>query len=630
MREFAEQEIILPTGPHQGRRFKVERNPFAGLLLNAFDSGKWNRFFVTGPRQSGKTLTGSVIPLMYHLFEVRETVIFGLPIMDMAEDKWREDILPVIAASRYRDLLPLSGAGSKGGKVEAIQFRNGATLKFMSGGGNDKKRAGFTSRVVVFTEVDGMDESGGSSREADKLTQIEGCTNAFGDRARVYGECTVSIETGRTWQEYTNGTASAIMVKCPHCSNYVTPERGNLIGWRDAETEIDAARLGSLVCPECGVKWTEEDRHAANRFCQLKHRGQEVMGGKVIGDEPATKTLGFRWSAANNLLVSMSRIAEREWKASRAVDEQNAEKEMCQFVWAMPYKSPEIELTASNALELTKRMNGIPKGIVPPDAEFITVGIDVGMRLCHWTAIAWRPHASPHVLEYGRLEVATDQFGLETALLAALRTFRDELDKAGWMGRGTRIVPTMRFVDAGYQDEIVSRFCEESGQGWFPTKGFGVTRMENYRGGEKKQTGTKVVGVAEGYHVASIPGWRVACVEVQADHWKSWLHLRLQTPLDQPGSLTLHQAEKLDHLSYAKHLTAERKVEEFAAGKGLVTRWEMLNRNNHWLDSTCLACVAGHLAGARLISEIEQIPAATPQTSQPSGGGWLSSHKGRY
>ncbi len=49
--------------------------------------------------------------------------------------------------------------------VETIQFTNGATLKFMSGGGGDKSRAGFTSRVVVIIETDGMDEAGISSRE---------------------------------------------------------------------------------------------------------------------------------------------------------------------------------------------------------------------------------------------------------------------------------------------------------------------------------------------------------------------------------------------------------------------------------------------------------------------------------
>jgi hypothetical protein len=56
MRQFAEEEITLPTGPFRGRKLKVERNPFAALLLDEYDHGGWKRFFSTGPHQSGKSV----------------------------------------------------------------------------------------------------------------------------------------------------------------------------------------------------------------------------------------------------------------------------------------------------------------------------------------------------------------------------------------------------------------------------------------------------------------------------------------------------------------------------------------------------------------------------------------------
>jgi hypothetical protein len=232
LRAFAEAEIVIPTGPFAGRRFRCARQPYTGLWFDEVDSGSWNRCVATGPTQSGKTLSCFVIPLVYHLFEIGETVICGLPHMDMAADKWREDIFPVIEATRFRELLPRQGGGSRGGRVESIQFLNGATLKFMSGGGSDKSRAGFTSRVVVVTETDGMDESGGTSREADKITQLEARTRAYGNRKRIYLECTVSTEEGRTWREYQQGTASRIMLRCPHCRDWVSPEREHLAGWK--------------------------------------------------------------------------------------------------------------------------------------------------------------------------------------------------------------------------------------------------------------------------------------------------------------------------------------------------------------------------------------------------------------
>src|SRR3954452_10121628 len=203
MRQFAEAEIVIPSGPFAGRRFRCARQPYTGLWFDQIDSGRWSRCVATGPTQSGKSLSCFVIPLLYHLFELGETVICGLPDMDMAADKWREDLMPVIDRSdRFRSLLPSSGGGSRGGRVESVQFANGAMLKFMSGGGSDKSRAGFTSRVLVITETDGMDKAAGSSRESDKITQLEARTRAYGSRKRIYMECTVSTETGRTWREY--------------------------------------------------------------------------------------------------------------------------------------------------------------------------------------------------------------------------------------------------------------------------------------------------------------------------------------------------------------------------------------------------------------------------------------------
>jgi hypothetical protein len=75
LRQFAEAELVIPDGPSAGRRFRAHRQPFAGLWLDAVDSGRWTRYVATGPTQSGKTLCCFVLPLLYHLFEIGETVI---------------------------------------------------------------------------------------------------------------------------------------------------------------------------------------------------------------------------------------------------------------------------------------------------------------------------------------------------------------------------------------------------------------------------------------------------------------------------------------------------------------------------------------------------------------------------
>lgn len=618
MRQFAEQEIVIPDGPYAGRRFRCDRQPYTGLWFDAVDSGRWNRYVATGPTQSGKTLTCFIIPTLYHLFEVGETVICGLPDMDMSTDKWREDLLPVIEHSKYRDLMPKRGGGSRGGRGDAIKFRNGATLKFMSGGGGDKSRAGFTARVVVVTETDGMDQPGATSRESDKITQLEARTRAWGARKRIYLECTVSTHSGRTWQEYMHGTASQILLPCPHCADWVSPEREHLVGWQEAESQVAAREDGSFQCPTCSALWSEDERTKANLQGKLLHEGQTIDAtGTVDAHLKPTDTLGFRWSGINNLFLTAGDLGADEWRASRAEDEENAEKAMKQFVWCIPVAPSKQEETALEANELTKRVNKWSRGFVPPGTQRITAAMDLGKYLTHWVAVAWGEGATGQVIDYGRIEVATRDLGLEKALLVALREFRD-LMLTGWPMAEQPATPNtpaqvmkpqIVWVDAGYMIDVVYAFCRESGRNFQPSVGRGATQQRAQWYNRPTRTGSVVKHIGEGYHINFIDQQKLHLVEVDADHWKTWVHQRLTTPMAQNGAMTFYQAPPQDHLALGKHLTAERKTEEFVAGKGLVVRWEPIRRQNHWLDALYNACAAGHLAGVRLISvETKQPP----------------------
>lgn len=610
LRAFAESEIILPTGPYRDERFKAARLPWFGLWMDAIDSARWTRFALTGPSQAGKTLAGSALPVMYHLFECGETVIYAAPTLDMAADKWRQDILPVIRSSKYRDLLPAIGPGSRSGTATSIEFRHGPTLRFMTGGGGDKVRAGFTARVAVITECDGMDDAGQASREADKISQIEARTNAFGDTARLYLECTVSTETGRIWKEIQDGTASRIILPCPHCGKWVTPEREHLKGWQDARSISEASERAVLACPASGCVWSEEDRVLANRSARLIHKGQEVAeDGTIIGVMPRTNTFGFRVTASNNLLAPMSRVASEEWASPRRTEAELAEKKLRQFFWAMPSEPESVTLSAMDAAAICARTNELPRGRVPADATAITIGVDVGKWLCHWAAIAWRAGGTPHIIEYGRLEVPSGIMAEEQAILITLRRFRDEICKGGWprIDSGANTVPSLTLVDSGNWEATIVAFSVESGPGFLPSKGFGISQLG----------GRRIAG-EPGFEVRRQPAGH-SLVEINADHWKSVVHARLQTPSGQPGGLTLFAGTANEHLTLAKHLTAEKKVEEFVAGRGLVTRWQAINRNNHYLDAVSMACAGGYGIGQRLDAVVVAAP-QQPPTPPPVAG----------
>jgi hypothetical protein len=136
-----------------------------------------------------------------------------------------------------------------------------------------------------------------------------------------------------------------------------------------------------------------------------------------------------------------------------------------------------------------------------------------------------------------------------------------------------------------------------------PAIGRGASQQHRQWYNRPTQTGAVVRYIGEGYHANWLPAENVFLIESDSDHWKSWVHQRLVTPVGNLGAMTLFQANPQEHMALAKHLTAEVKTEEFVAGKGMVVKWERLRRQNHWLDALYNASAAGHGCGVRLVQE---------------------------
>jgi phage terminase large subunit GpA-like protein len=620
---WAQDEFVIPAGRAKNFRWAPDRQPFAAMLLAEIDRERYRRVVILGCTQSGKTQTGFIIPTLYHLFEIREDVINGFPDMDMAADKWNKDLRPAIEASPYKHLLPESGAGSRGGKVESITFKHGVTLKFMSGGGSDKSRAGFESRVVIITETDGMDSAGEGSREADKIKQLEARTYSHGDRKQIYMECTVSTEEGRTWSEYQTSTLSRIACRCPHCRQFVTLEREHFIGHENAKNIEEARELGRFHCYECGEQWSEQDRIDANRDAVLLH-GDQVAAedGTITGEIPKTDTLGFRWSAVNNLFWSQAFIAGEEWKAAQEENRENAEKERLQFCWVKPYRASIEDLAELRRDTIPHRI--LPQHgpqLIPADTQQFTLGVDYNSHFVHFVATAFRNGHTPHVPDYGAIPVRYDRHqtvdspAFEAALLAALRELFARCDRGWtWVGRQTTRKPDQVWIDSNWKPEILAAALEGRDRTrYYPVEGYGFSQERRlYKA--PGQLNPKVKFIGDGYHLARQASRDWTLIEIDVDQWKSWWHSRLVAPLANPTAApaTLYDDLASTHDEIARHWTAERQIEEWIPGKGIRRGWQRLRKNNHWLDAAVYAAAAGHYMGVRLPG-FEPI-AAAPET----------------
>jgi phage terminase large subunit GpA-like protein len=278
----------------------------------------------------------------------------------------------------------------------------------------------------------------------------------------------------------------------------------------------------------------------------------------------------------------------------------------------VPLKLDEVAIEVS---ELVKRTSKMARGIVPASAKQLTAALDIRKYLCHWVVVGWGEGATGHVVDYGRIEVATDDLGLEQAVMVALREFRN-LIQTGWPREGNEkemVIPPQAWIDAGYMTPVVYEFSRQAGNRFVPCVGRGASQQRQQWYNRPTQTGSTVKLIAKEFHINHLPAERLHLVEINADFWKTWTHQRLTQPLDQPGAITFFDAPREIHLAIAKHLTAERKTEEFIAGKGVVTKWERIRKQNHWLDALYLAGCAGYYAGARLVDE--HVPAKRPTRS---------------
>lgn len=657
MREFAEQEIIIPEGPFKGRPFKVSRQPFAGLWLGAVDrtlayhpQNRYSRVCTTGPSQSGKTMLTSNVPLLFHLFEMGEAVGYALPSMDMAQDKWTKDILPVIEKTRFRDLLPSRGEGSQGGKVKnMVCFKNGATLKFFSAGGSDKSRAGITVRVLVITEANAFGGSAETSNESSKLEQLFARSQSFGSSALAYIECTVEIETDVIWSNYQAGTASKIACPCPHCRAFVSPEREHLQGWQEAQDVIEAGEKAHFVCPSCQARLSDDERRTMNEQAMLVHKGQsitlceEIPNRKskiknpptplILGEPPRTNTLGFRWSGFNNLFLTSADLAAREWDAARAVDDDAAERKMCQFVWCNPHQGDTTELVTLHPHTLAARQAKTPKAVIPQETKLVTVQIDVGKWKCWWQAIAWQDGATGVVFDYGSESPPSNELGEERAIALVLRDLRQKFETGwAWQGSPNTRAADLVGIDAGYQgkDEAGNattvvydfvRECQKSADTrdrYYPTKGFGHGQLAGNSYSAPKKTGGQVRTIGEGYHISWLPARGVALVEFDSDFWKSHFHERLACEASQSGAITLFADIPKTHHQITRHWTAEKRQEQYIPGKGTEVCWVSTRRGNHQLDASVGNCVLAHFGGIRVLPKPKQTPQPPAPNSQPS------------
>lgn len=605
MRQWITDELVIPTGSFAGERFRFERQPITRLWVDEIDSGRWTELVYSGPSQSGKSLIGYVAPLLYHACELGERLIFGVPLDEMAVDKWESDIRPAMEASpRMRRLLPRRGPGSSGGTIrDRVTLSNGATLKIMAAGGSDQSKAGYTARIVCVTEAAGFSESTATSEEADPLRQMKARQRSYTrTERRLYIEGTKTLATHLPCTLRANSTDSSIDSPCPHCGEFINPSRADLVGWQEARTEIEAAELARWKCLHCGELIDDDQRLAMLNDAVLVHRGQSInKRGVVVGEPPETSRLWFDYTAFHNAFLTAGDIAVDCWAANQiepeTTEREKAEKQLSQFVFGVAYTPPShVESEELQPDSVAERRLDLPRGVAPADTTRIVLGCDVGERVCHWMQVAIRECNSLHVVDYGTADVPIRRLSLREAIKACIV---DLIKQTGGGcvvdGDRGRIPLTAAYVDSGHQPDAIfdaAKMIDKS-INFLAVLGRGETQMSKRRYTHPTKTGNtiRLIDKAGRWHLSRVSRARVDQLTLDSDAYKLLVISGLMLPLASPGSITLFAGPSTVHRRLARHLTSEQLITEEIPGKPPTKRW-IKSGANHYLDALAYACTA--------------------------------------
>jgi len=272
--------------------------------------------------------------------------------------------------------------------------------------------------------------------------------------------------------------------------------------------------------------------------------------------------------------------------------------------------NPPDELSAEGSgisvQAVCKKVNGLPRGIIPTWSECVTAYIDIHGRLLYWVIAAWRKGAYGVVIDYGTAPVysptegrltATDNIrGVQEAIFNSLLEWATwEADNGYPLADSDNINHVdLCLIDSGWMSDPVYKFVATRGSKFRASKGFGTgSQMNRYRS-PSKNTPAGLRGAH--WHAGRIPKERLYLYSLDSDYYKNAVHSGLLTPAEHMQSITLFGSEPVLHRTFAEQICAEVWKKQFTTGRGWREGFHVASRHNHYLD-----CLAGAYAAANML-----------------------------
>jgi hypothetical protein len=342
-----------------------------------------------------------------------------------------------------------------------------------------------------------------------------------------------------------------------------------------------------------------------------------------------------RWKAANAFYrkhrAAMDLGGRAAWKARKLPDQLSA----LQFAMDLYFddeaaflaefqNTPQADDRADGreltAAELAGKINGLAGGVVPLTAAKLTAFIDVQHDLLYWAAAAWSDDMTGAVVDYqawpeqrrryftykdaapklsdvykGHDTAAAVRAGL-IALARALRSRTWPREGGGQAGDASLDLLLVDWGDGELTGTIAEVCRLPEFLGWLiPSRGIGLTPASRPMHEWTTKPGEKI---GDHWFLKISTSFRVRAVDVDVNHWKSYVAEALAQPLGNRGALSFFGPPGTRHDMLADHLASEtrQRLRNEKTGRASdVWKLKPGRPDNHLLD-----CLTGCAVGASL------------------------------
>ncbi|EGR2744153.1 phage terminase large subunit family protein [Vibrio parahaemolyticus] len=614
---WANANRILPPGSPEPGRWNSNRAPWVKGITEAVRDPQYSDVSAVMGAQMSKTDGVLLNTIGWRMDDDPGPVLYIGPtrknIESISKDRFTKLLKSV--ASLYDALAK--------GKRETIheKFINGQRIGF-GWAGSATELASHPARDVLIDERDRMGNDVGG--EGDPKTLADARTSNFidGNVTTVSTPTTGTVDVENDgklerwtvssevhspiWKLWQEGTRHEWAWPCPDCHEYHIPKFKFLSIPEDA-TPQKALKDARLTCPQCGLaieesakKWMNDHGvfvapgQSLNGFTEegalIEQGGEErlVAFGEYLSPTDGNPSASFWVSGLCSPWRSFGQRAKAYVAAIRSGEPgriQAAVNTGFGELYSVAGDAPDWSVVAD--LRRPYSFGELPRG-----AQRIIIGVDVQGDRLPYVVRGFGYNYTSWLIEHGELWGDTTQ-----------ETVWNEL--ADLLNQRFNGVPVHRMlIDSGYKPggksnpvHMVYQFCRRF-YGWaIPTKGR-QTQDKPYKFADVDQKGHEKQPLK--------------LMLIHTDHFKSWVHNRIDWPVDHSGAWFISQDSSDD---YCQQVTAEARM---VTQSGKVV-WMKIRTDNHYFDCEVLATAGAHLEQVHRLPKLgEEVDDMEPPQAAPT------------